>query len=173
MRTALPNAARDTVAPTLHKAQDTLTETVLPAVRDALAAVAERGSDLLDSDVSTEARRRALAVVKAAKGDLVLVPAKRRWGFGLGMLAAGAVLGAAIVTVAKKLSGPVDSYTTTSPVPSGTDGGVATDGPSDTLTGGGIDGVTTGAGGTIATGAAPAGTATDDIDLRSGAPTNV
>lgn len=174
MRTALPNAARDTVAPTLHKAQDTLTETVLPAVRDALAVLAERGNDLLDSDVTTEARRRGKAVVKAAKGEAVVAPA-RRWRFGLGMLAAGAALGVAIATVLKKLSSPVDAYTTTSPVPSGTDGGIATEtgDTGTTLTGGGIDGVTTGAGGTTAAGASPAGTAVDDIDLRSGAPTNV
>ncbi|HVF04426.1 MAG TPA: hypothetical protein VNA20_06275 [Frankiaceae bacterium] len=173
MRTALPNAARDTVAPTLHKAQDTLTETVLPAVRDALAVLAERGNDLLDSDVTTEARRRGKAVVKAAKGEVIVPSPARRWRFGLGMLAAGAALGVAIATVLKKLSGPVDSYATTSPVPSGTDGGVTTgtDTAETTLTGGGIDGVTTGSGGK--TTASPPGTAVDDIDLRSGAPTNV
>ena len=162
MRTALPNAARDTVAPTLHKAQDTLTETVLPAIRDALAVAAERGSDLLDSDVTTEARRRGRAVVKAAKGELPVVTTPRRWRFGIGMLAAGTVFGVALATIVKKLAKPVDSYTATSPVPSGTDGGLTTDGTTGTA-----------AGGTTTAGAATAGTPVEDVDLRSGAPSNV
>lgn len=167
MRTVTPTAARETVAPTLHKAQDTLTDTVLPAVRGALATAAVKGADLLDSDVALEARRRGVAVVKAAKGDALVVPtASRRWKFGLGMLFAGAGLGLAFNWIAKKLATPVESYTHTMPVPSGTDGGVTTDTTSETTA------TTTTAGGNTGGTAAPAGTAIDDIDLRTGSPSS-
>ena len=159
MRTALPNAARDTVAPTLQKAQDTLTDSVLPALRDALVIARERGTELLDHDVTHEARRRGAAVVKAAKGDVV-VPPPGRWRFGLGMVAIGTGLGFAVAWVVRRLGTPVESYTHTMPVPSGTDGGV---------TAGTANGQA--AGGTDTGGAAPAGTPAEDIDLRSGAPT--
>ena len=168
MRTVTPTAARETVAPTLHKAQDTLTDTVLPAVRGVLATAAVKGADILDSDVALEERRRGVAVVKAAKGDALIVPtASRRWKFGLGMLFAGAGLGLAFNWIAKKLATPVESYTHTMPVPSGTDGGLTTDSfdTSDTTAG-------TTAGGNTGGTAAPAGTAIDDIDLRTGSPSS-
>jgi hypothetical protein len=169
MRTVTTTSARETVAPTLHKAQETLTDTVIPAVKGALTTAAVKGSTVLDSDVALEARRRGLAVVKAAKGDIVYVPkATRRWRFGLGMLAAGAGLGYAFTWIAKKLTAPVESYTHTMPVPSGTDGGVQTDATttSDTPAG-------TTAGGFAGGSAAPAGTAIDDIDLRTGSPSTL
>ena len=141
--------ARDQVAPTLQKAQETLTDTVLPAVVSALAVAKEKGAELLDSDTALEAKRRSAAVVRAARGDTVIATTGRRWRFGLGMLAAGAGIGYGIAFVLKKLATPVESYQhTLSPVPSGT------------VTG------DTGFG----TGAAPAGTPTQDIDLEAGAP---
>ncbi|HEU0131269.1 MAG TPA: hypothetical protein VFQ85_09805 [Mycobacteriales bacterium] len=148
--------ARDQVAPALAKAQDTLTDTVLPAVRDALALARDKGADLLDSDAALEAKRRSVAVVKAARGETFVAPAARRWRFGLGMIAIGGGIGFAIAWVAKKLAAPVESYTTgTLPVPSGTDGGLTT-----------FDGTA------ASDGAAPAGTAIEDIDLTAGQPTN-
>src|SRR5829696_1202797 len=94
MRSANTTAARDTVAPTLHKAQETLTDTVLPAVRDTLIAARERSNDLLTSNAAHEAKRRGLAVVQAARGDTFVVPTRRRrWRFGLGMLALGGAIG--------------------------------------------------------------------------------
>ena len=164
MRTPNTTAARDTVTPTLHKAQDTLTDTVLPAVRDAIAAARERGSDLLTSDAAHEARRRSTAVVKAARGQAVVVPAKR-WRFGLGMIAIGTAFGYGAAWLAKRLATPIDSYTQTLPVPSGTDGGTVTTPTSNVSTNGvnGVKGATNGA--------APAGTSLKDIDLAAGAPT--
>lgn len=179
MRTVLPNAARrDTVVPTLQKAQETLTDTVLPAVRDALVIARERGTELIDNDVTHEARRRGVAVVKAARGDLV-IPTPRPWKWGIGMLAFGAGLGVAATWLARRLATPIDSYTSTMPVASGTDGGVQTGATDGRFTGAGgtANGVATGpgtgtgTGGT--TGAAPAGTPNERIDLRSGAPTKI
>jgi hypothetical protein len=131
MRTVTPTATRDT-----------LSDTVIPAMRDALTTAREKSAELLDSDVAHEARRRGLAVVKAAKGEAVVAPTRRGWRFGLGMIALGTCAGAAIMWLVRRLGTPVESYTHTMPVPSGTDGGTAT--------------------GT---------TSTEDIDLRSGAPT--
>lgn len=174
MPTVTPTAARDQVAPALAKAQETLTETVLPAVVSALAVAKTKGSDLLDADVTTEAKRRGVAVLKAAKGETFLAPAakKRRFGFGFGMLALGTGIGVGISYLMKKMSAPVESYqytpstSLTMPVPSGTDSGVSTTGATTATTGTGSG---TGAGGTDS--ATPAGTATEDIDLRTGAPT--
>lgn len=162
MRTVTPTAARETVAPTLQKAQETLNDTVLPALRGALATAAVKGSDILDSDVALEARKRGVAVVKAAKGEALIVPtAGRRWRFGFGMLLAGAGLGYAFTWIAKRLQTPVQSYTHTMPVPSGTDGGLTTE------NGTGLNGTA------VSTDAAPAGTAIEDIDLRSGSPSTL
>lgn len=152
MRTRSTTTARDTVAPTLHKAQDTLNGTVLPAVRDAFTTAREKGIDFLDSDVALEARRRGLAVVHAAKGQPVVAPT-RRWRFGLGMIAIGGALGYAIAWVAGRMATPIDSYTQTMPVPSGTDGGNVTIPATGSST------------------AAPSGTPTDEINLHAGAPT--
>ena len=154
MRTVMPNAARDTVVPTLHKAQETLNGTVLPVVRDTLTTVRERGGDLLDTDVALEARRRGTAVFRAAKGEVGVTPVRSK-RFGFGMLALGTGLGIAVMWIAKRLTAPVDTYTQTMPVPSGTDGGTTT----QTV-------------GTSANGAAPAGTAAEDIDLTAGSPAN-
>lgn len=167
MRTPSKTAARDTVAPTLHKAQETFTDSVLPTVRDAFATAREKGIDFLDSDIALEARRRGIAVVKAAKGDTTVTTPKKRWKLGFGMLIAGSGLGYAIAWAAKRLATPVESYTHTMPVPSGTDGGTTT---TDT----------TGATGTMGarrttptTSATPATGSDENIDLRSGAPTTL
>jgi hypothetical protein len=150
-RDRVRDQVRDQAAPTLHKAQETLTETVLPAVVAALATAKEKGVELLDSDAALEAKRRSAAVVRAARGDAVVVAATRgrRFRFGFGMLALGAGIGYAISYAAKRLSTPVESYThTLSPAPSGT--------------------VSSGA-----SAGSPDGTSsTQDIDLGAGAPTN-
>ncbi|HEV2888896.1 MAG TPA: hypothetical protein VGX28_00820 [Frankiaceae bacterium] len=155
--TAARNAARDTVTPALQKAQGAVTTTVVPAVVTGLTVAKAKGSDLLDSDVALEARRRGSAIVKAAKGETFATTApSRRWRFGLGMVTIGTGLGFAIAWLMKRLSTPVESYTTgtsTLPVPSGTDGGVTTPVAS-------------------ADGAAPSGTPTNEINLSAGAPTN-
>jgi hypothetical protein len=169
MPTVTPTSARDQVAPALQKAQETLTDTVLPAVRDALAIALEKGAAVLDSDTATEAKRRSVAVVKAAKGESFVAAPARRWRFGLGMIAIGTGIGFGFSYLAKKLAAPVDSYqytpsTPAMPVPSGTDGGVDTGFTGETTTG-------TNAGGTAS--AVPAGTATDNIDLRTGAPSTL
>jgi hypothetical protein len=148
MRSVTPTAARDTVTPTLHKTQEALVDTVLPALRDVLSTARDKGSDLLTSDTAHEARRRGHAVVMAAKGEpAFLTPTRRHWRLGLGMLALGAAFGAAGAWAAKRLSAPVDSYT--QPVPSGTDGGTTT----------------------VSGNGARKGMATEDVDLRSGAKT--
>ena len=146
-RTAARDTAREQVAPTLQKAQETLTDTVLPAVRDALVLAREKSAELLDSDAALEAKRRGIAVLRAAKGDAVVAaPTRlRRFRFGLGMIAVGTAIGGGIAYLMRRMSAPVDTYHHTMPVPSGTDGGAATD-------------TTTGATGT-------------GIDLRAGAPT--
>lgn len=147
MRTATRHAARDTVTPTLHKAQDTLTDTVLPAVRDAFITARERGTELLDTDIALEARRRGNAVVRAARGEPVILRASR-WRFGLGMVFFGSAIGYGLAWLRSQMRAPTETFThSMSPVPSGT---VSSAMPN---------------------GAAPAGTAAEDIDLRSGAPT--
>jgi hypothetical protein len=120
--------ARDQVGPALLKAQETLTDTVLPALRDALVVAREKSSELLASDAAHEARRRGIAVVQAARGDTVVVPKSRRWRFGLGMIALGGAVGFAVTSFLRRMA---DSSSTTSPeafpsFPSGTDGGVET-----------------------------------------------
>lgn len=158
MRTS---AARDTVTPTLHKAQETLTDTVLPTVRDALSTARGKSADLLDSDVAHEARRRGIAVLKAAKGEAVVAPARRGWRFGLGMLTLGTAFGVAATWIARRLQVRQDDDMW-SPVPSGT---VTTDTTaSGTATGNPVAGVTT-QGGPV-----PAGTPAEDIDLATGSP---
>lgn len=140
-------AARDNVAPALHKAQGAVTGTVVPVVATTLAVARDKGGELLDSDVAWEARRRGAAMVKAARGQTTVVPSGRRWKFGLGMITIGTGLGFAFAWLARKLQTPVESYSPsvspTLPVPSGTDGGAA----------------------------APSGTPTDEINLSAGAPT--
>ena len=148
MRTSTKTA---TVQPTLHRAQETLTDTVLPTVRDAFATAREKGVEFLDSDVALEARRRGLAVVRAAKGEPALV-APKRWRFGLGMVVIGTGLGYAIAWLGRRLATPVESYSHTMPA---TPSGTVTSTPSTTMS------TTT-----------PATGATEDIDLRSGSPTN-
>jgi hypothetical protein len=137
---------RDQVAPTLQKAQETLTDTVLPAVRDALAVARDKSAELLDSDAALEAKRRGINVLRAAKGDTVLVatPKRRRFRIGFRGIAILAAAGGGIAYFVKRLSTPVETYHHTMPVPSGTDGGTT----------------------------ATTGTTTDEnIDLRAGAPT--
>ncbi|HEX8001509.1 MAG TPA: hypothetical protein VF519_02310 [Mycobacteriales bacterium] len=160
MPTLRANAARDTVAPALHKAQDTVTSTVVPAVVSGLAVAKSKSGDLLDSDVAHEARRRGAAIVRAARGDLVPATPGRRWRFGIGMIGIGTGIGFLVAWLARRLSTPVESYTTgtsTLPVPSGTDGGTVT---------GNVTPVAS------ADGAAPSGTPTNEINLSAGAPTN-
>jgi hypothetical protein len=158
MRSVTTTAARDKATPALHKAQDTLTDTVLPTVRDAFSTARVKGADLLDSDFALEARRRGFAVVQAAKGDTLVTRPARRWRFGLGMVTLGTAFGFAAAWAARRLSAPVESYTHTMPVPSGTDGGTVP------ATGN----VTTGINGSTP---APSGTPTDEINLSAGAPT--
>lgn len=156
MPTLRATAARDTVAPALQKAQGAVTTTVVPAVVTGFAAAKAKSTDLLDSDITTEVRRRGTAIVKAAKGETVVAPASR-WRFGLGMVAAGTGLGFAIAWLVRKLTTPVESYTSgtsTMPVPSGTDGGTVTTPVAGTAT------------------AAPSGTPTNEINLSAGAPTS-
>ena len=164
MRTVSKTAARDTVTPTLHKAQETFTDSVLPTVRDAFTTAREKGVEFLDSDIALEARRRGIAVVKAAKGDTAVTAPKRRIKFGFGMLIVGSGLGYAIAWAAKRLATPVESYTHTMPVPSGTDGGMTT---TDTTTATGTMGARR------TTPATPATGSDENIDLRSGAPTTL
>lgn len=155
---AARNAARDTVAPALHKAQGAVTTTVVPAVVTGLTVARTKGGDLLDSDVALEARRRGAAIVKAARGETFVATPARRWRFGLGMIAIGTGFGFAVAWIARRLATPVESYTTgtsTLPVPSGTDGGTVTK-PERSLDG-----------------AAPSGTPTNEINLSAGAPTNL
>lgn len=158
MRSVNTTTARDTVTPALHKAQDTLSGTVLPTVRDALFTARDKSADLLDSDLALEARRRGLAIVHAAKGDTIVTRPARRWRFGLGMITLGTAFGFAAAWAARRLSAPVESYTHTMPVPSGTGG--------DTVPATGN--VTTGI--TSST-PAPSGTPTDEINLSAGART--
>ena len=158
MRSVNTTAARDTVTPALHKAQDTLTDTVLPTVRDAFFTAKVKGAEMLDSDLALEARRRGFAVVKAAKGDTYVTTPARRWRFGLGMITLGTAFGFAAAWAAKRLATPVESYTHTMPVPSGTDGGTV---PATGNVTTGIDGTTP----------APSGTPTDEINLSAGART--
>jgi hypothetical protein len=136
-------AAKDQVAPALQKAQETLTDTVLPAVRDALTAAREKGGELLDSDAALEARRRGLAMMMAARGNAVVVPKARRWRFGLGMIALGGAVGFGVASFLRRLAVPEQQPFPA--FPSGTDGDVATTSSSTE--------------------------ATDDIDLRAGTPT--
>jgi hypothetical protein len=164
MPKATPTIARDQVAPTLQKAQETLTDTVLPAVRDALALAREKSVELLDSDTALEAKRRGRAVVHAAAGRPVVAPAGKRWRFGFGMIALGTGIGFGVSYLMKRLAAPVDSYTYQPPFPSGTDGGTMETGNVTTTSG-------STAMGTSADGAT-AGTPNESIDLRSGAPTN-
>ena len=171
MPTVTPTAARDQVAPALHKAQETLTDTVIPTVREAIATAFEKSGEILDSDVAWEARRRGTAIVKAARGDTAFVtPTPRRWRFGLGMIGIGTGLGFGIAWLMKKMSTPVESYQstpTTIPVPSGTDGGTDTGAGAGTTTMTGTS--------TTSNGSAPAtsDTSIEDIDLTSGARTNL
>jgi hypothetical protein len=157
MPTFRATAARDTVAPALHKAQGAVTTTVVPAVVGGLTVAKTKGGELLDSDIALEARRRGIAIVRAAKGDTLVVPtAGRRWRFGLGMIGLGTGLGFAVAWLMRRLSTPVESYTSgtsTMPMPAGTEGGNVTPVPSDL-------------------GAAPSGTPTNEINLSAGAPTN-
>lgn len=162
MPTLRATAARDTVAPALQKAQGAVTTTVVPAVVAGLATAKAKGGDILDSDVALEARRRGTAIVKAAKGDVVFVPTTTgsRWRFGLGLVAIGSGIGFAVAWLMRRLSTPVESYTSgtsTMPVPSGTDGGTVT---------GNVTPVAS------ADGAAPSGTPTNEINLSAGAPTS-
>lgn len=155
MPTLRATAARDTVAPALQKAQGAVTTTVVPAVVTGLAAAKAKSTDLLDSDITTEVRRRGSAIVKAAKGETVVTPS--RWRFGLGMVAAGTGLGFAVAWLVRKLTTPVESYTSgtsTMPAPSGTDGGNVTTPVAGSAT------------------AAPSGTPTNEINLSAGAPTS-
>ena len=159
MPTLRATAARDSVAPALHKAQDTVTTTVVPAVVTGLTVAKTKGSELLASDVATEARRRGTAIVKAAKGDTIVTAPVRRWRFGLGMIAIGSGVGFGLAWLMRRLSTPVESYTSgtsTMPVPSGTDGGNVT---------GNVTPVAS------PDGAVPAGTPTNEINLSAGAPT--
>jgi hypothetical protein len=108
---ATVTTARDQVTPTLHKGREAITETVLPAVRDTLTLAKEKGAVLLDSDAAAEAKRRSAAVLRAAKGDrMVVAPARRRWRFGIGMLAIGGGIGYGIAWLLKRLSTPLDAY---------------------------------------------------------------
>lgn len=155
MPTLRATAARDTVAPALHKAQGAVTTTVVPAVVTGLTVAKAKGSDFLDSDVALEARRRGSAIVKAARGDTFVTTPARRWRFGLGMIAIGTGIGFGFAWLAKRLSTPVESYTSgtsTMPVPSGTDGGTVKPVASPD-------------------GAVPSGTPTNEINLSAGAPT--
>jgi hypothetical protein len=157
MPTLSATAARDTVAPALQKAQGAVTTTVVPAVVTGLGVAKAKGTELLDSDLTTEVRRRGSAIVKAAKGETLVTPSASRWRFGLGMVAAGTGLGFAIAWLVRKLTTPVDSYTSgtsTMPVPSGTDGGNVTTPVAGDAT------------------AAPSGTPTNEINLSAGAPTS-
>jgi hypothetical protein len=155
MPTISTTSARETVTPALAKGRETLTDTVLPAVSTALVTAKTKGAELLDSDAAWEARRRGVAIVKAARGDSIVTKPSRRWGFGFGMLALGTGIGAGALWLAKRLTTPVESYTATGtlPVPSGTDGGVTSTVPGETTP-------------------APSGTPTDEINLAAGAPTN-
>lgn len=157
-RTAVREAAvaREQVAPALQKAQETLSDTVLPAVRDALAIAREKGGELLDSDAALEAKRRGLAVVQAARGNTIPMPTRaRRWRFGLGMMAlgAGAVFGAGFAKRwLARAATPADQEPFPA-FPSGTDGDAETTSSSTA----GSNGAATGT--------------TDGIDLRAGSPT--
>lgn len=167
-RTAVREAAvaREQVAPALQKAQETLTDTVLPAVRDALAIAREKSVELLDSDAALEAKRRGLAVVQAARGNTIPAPTRaRRWRFGLGMMAlgAGAVFGAGFAK--RWLARPLTATEAEQELAAGTEGGTgttsSTTAPSTSSS-------------TAANGAAPStakGAKTGGIDLRAGSPT--
>ena len=87
--------------------QDALTETVLPAVRTGLHVAREKGHELLASDPAQEARRRGTAMLKIARGEpVVLVPARRRAGFILMLLAAGAGIGVGISALVRRMAAP-------------------------------------------------------------------
>jgi hypothetical protein len=142
--------ARDKVTPALHKTQGTISDTVLPAVRNGLVTAREKGGDLLASDTAKEARRRGAAVVKAAKGDPVVANPGRRWTFGLGMVALGAAVGAGALFVARRFF-TTEPYQTLPTFPEGPSSNVTTST--------GTAGATTGA------------INDEKIDLRAGAPT--
>ena len=160
MPTLRATAARDTVAPALHKAQGAVTTTVVPAVVSGLATAKAKGGELLESDVALEARRRGLAMLHAAKGETFETRPARRWRFGLGMITIGTGIGFAVAWIGRRLATPIDTYTSgasTLPVPSGTDGGTTTTGNVTPVT--------------SADGSAPSGTPTNEINLSAGAPT--
>ncbi|MDQ1711931.1 MAG: hypothetical protein QOE45_1381 [Frankiaceae bacterium] len=152
-RTAAREAAtaRDQVAPALQKAQETLTDTVLPAVRDALAIAREKSGELLDSDAALEAKRRGRAVVKAAMGDTAVVPKARRWRFALGMIAIGSGIGYGFAWLGRRAAGQA-----------GTDEAL----PSFETTG--TEAASSSTAGS--NGSAPAGGADEEIDLSAGSP---
>jgi hypothetical protein len=137
-RTAVREAAvaREQVAPALQKAQETLSDTVLPAVRDALAIAREKSEELLDSDAALEAKRRGRAVVQAARGNVVAVPKARRWRFGLGMVALGAMAGFGVTYARRFLSRPATGAGTGEAFPAFPSGTEETD---TTATNDGID----------------------------------
>jgi hypothetical protein len=123
----------------------TARDQVLPAVRNGLTTAKTKGGELLTSDAAYEARRRGAAVVKAARGEPVIVTSPgRRWTFGLGMLALGGALGAGALWLARRfmVSAPYESERTTFHEGAMPSGNVTTTGS----------------------------TANEDIDLRAGAP---
>ena len=125
---------------------DTARDQVLPAVRSGLTTARNKGGELLTSDAAHEARRRGVAIVKAARGEPIVTSPGRRWTFGLGMLALGTALGAGALWVARRLTGvtPYDAERTTF-----------------------HDATTPASNMTMTSGT----TANDNIDLRAGAPT--
>jgi hypothetical protein len=98
MRTPVPTVPTDRLEAVLHGAKGAA-ETAL-----------ERGQELLETDTAQEILRRAGAVVTAAKGlDHLQVTThkSRRWPFGALMLGTGAVIGAAVAIVSRRMSTPV------------------------------------------------------------------
>lgn len=103
----------------MHKAQDTLTDTVLPTLQEAFTRAVGKSVEIRDSDAVAEAKRRSTAMLRAARGDVVVPAPRRRWTRILGIFALGAGVGAA-ASVAVRRYLAVPGYEPTAPTPSAT-----------------------------------------------------
>ncbi len=96
---------------TTNAARDTLTDTVLPAVRTGLTLAREKGTELLASDAAQEARRRGAAMLLAARGEpLVEIRTARRWPRVLGLVAIATMISLGVTWLLRRMTEPVESY---------------------------------------------------------------
>ena len=91
----------------LSDATDSARTAVAPYAESARSAVAPYLEDSLDvvGDLLGEARHRGGGAVAALRGEAV--ESRLRWPFAVGFLAAGALVGAAVGVIARRMSTPV------------------------------------------------------------------